>query len=144
MPKSAYASICYRSNQKITKNRKIMSKFSPSEVDALLNGKPTSPATSDDLPADFFATMEARILAKTAAEPAPTIALKPRSRNSRWMYAAAAVLLFVVAFAVQHGHRIATTIDTTDDIYAVTEDMTDDDIEDLDELYEADVFLEEL
>lgn len=121
-----------------------MSKYSTSEIDALLNNKPISPATSNDLPTDFFATMEARILAKAEAEPKPTIALKPRTSHRRWMYAAAAVLLFVVAFAVQHGHRIATTIDTTDDIYAVTEGMTDDDIEDLDELYEADVFLEEL
>lgn len=122
-----------------------MSKYSPSEIDALLDGMVPKTTTTDDLPADFFDNFEARILAQTVEAPAAIVPLKPRSRRP-WLYAvaAAAVLLFVAAFAMHHSNSISTSIEGPDDIYAVTDEMTIDDIQDLDELFEADVFLEEL
>lgn len=123
-----------------------MSKFTPDEIDAMLNAKATRPA-SDDIPAGFFDDFADRVVEAATADPSDTntIVMQPRPAHRKWWYvAAAAVLLFVCGFAVQHVRSIATTIESHDDIYAVTDDMTEDDINDLDELYEADVFLEEL
>lgn len=140
-----------------------MSKFSPADIDALLDKKaPQCPAAS--VPDDFFATMEQRIIDATinaeAATPntatrtpeaevaaAPRIvALKPfRRQRTKWLAAAAAVALVLVSvLSVKYGHRIVTNASDAGDIYAVTEGMTENDIDNLDELFEADVFLEEL
>lgn len=120
-----------------------MSKFSPTEIDAFLDQKATLPDAAD-IPDGFFDDMEARILAAADAERTTThaIAMKPRSTRRKWMYAAAAaILLFAVGFAIHSTHRIMDIADDTFDVYAVTDDMTDDDIDELDDLFEADIFL---
>lgn len=121
-----------------------MSKFSSTEIDALLDRKATQPDAAD-IPDGFFDAMEARILAATATERSATttIAMKPRTTRRRWwtVAAAAAVLLIAVGGAVRYTHRIMDIADDTYDVYAVTDDMTDDDIDDLNDLYEADLFL---
>lgn len=86
----------------------------------------------------------------------PTVAMRPRHETRKWLYAAAAVAFIAVCtFAIQHSHRSVAPAPTANqtqtqnyaidnDIYAVSDEMTEDDIEELYELYEADVFLEEL
>lgn len=132
-----------------------MRHFSPTEIDAILNAKAPHPHV-EDVPTDFFEHMEQRILATVAAEDkkaaaeaphaTPVIAIHQQKRHRNWRYAvAAAVVVLVCGLSIHYGHSLSTTIDNNSaNIYAITTDMTDDDIEDLDELYEADVFLSEL
>lgn len=93
------------------------------------------------------------------AAPAPTRHFRIRPL---WAAAAAAVVLIVCAFAVRNMHSVApqtydtlagtnsATLETTagyeadDNLYALTPEADDDDLDDLDEIYEADIFLKEL
>lgn len=121
----------------------------PSDGDSEMHSAPATTETSAAAGNDPTA---ARIV-PTAT---PTVAMRPHHTSRKWLYAAAAVLLLgVCTFAVKYSHQSAsptpTAIEGTaqnyaidDDIYAVNDDMTDDEIDDLFELYEADVFLEEL
>lgn len=117
-----------------------MSKFSPSEIDALLNTKSTLPHEGN-IPANFFEDMEKRILAATTAKQWRS---RPTTRR-RWMSIAAAVMLLLVcSITLKHAIQISQPSLHNYDLYAATDDMTDDNIDDLDELYEADIFLAEI
>lgn len=134
-----------------------MPKFSPVEIDAFLSTKAQRPEVTD-VPADFFENMEARILAAVSAETrnpatANTEAATPPTKGQRrhrthikWSIAAAAaaILVIVCTFTIKYSYNHAHPCKAIDNIYAITDGMTDDEIEDLDELYEADLFLEEL
>lgn len=121
----------------------------PSDGDSEMHSAPATTETSAAAGNDPTA---ARIV-PTAT---PTVAMRPHHTSRKWLYAAAAVAFIAVCtFAIQHSHRSVAPAPTAnqtqtqnyaidDDIYAVNDDMTDDEIDDLYELYEADVFLEEL
>lgn len=134
-----------------------MTKFSPADIDALLDAKGQRPDSSD-VPTAFFEKMEERILAAVATEPTVAIAAiaeakaantvaMPHHRSRRsWMYAAAAVIVLtlVSTLSIKYVYDYSQPSEHLDNIYAVTDDMTDDDIDNLDDLYESDVFLEQL
>lgn len=117
-----------------------MSKYTPAQIDALLNAKGTLPKGAD-IPAHFFEDMEERIIAKTSAQPVRSHSLT----RTGWIAAAAAVLLLLVCtVTLQNVRYISDPHTHSEDLYAVTDNMTDDDIRDLDELYDADIFLAEI
>lgn len=149
-----------------------MKRFTSAEIDHLLEHPAQSRAT-DDLPDDFFEQMEQRILSATveadaetpeAVAPEAKVSARPRRFHLRplWAAAAAAVVLIVCTFAVKNMHHVdpqaddtatesyATVLDATegyesdDDLYALSPEADDNDIEDLDEIYEADIFLNEM
>lgn len=132
-----------------------MSKFSPEEVEAILCNKPQRSIENDVSP-DFFKHMEERILAAVAKDTYPDTSEASCQTTSKYtiipvwirrhrnIVAAAAILLFACAFAMHHSLRMSTNIGCTQNIYAITDEMSDDDIEDLDDFYHADLFLEEL
>lgn len=116
-----------------------MSKFTPDQIDALLNSKGT-PYEETDIPAHFFEDMEERIIAKISTQPT-----RSHSLRKGWIAAAAAILLLIVCtVTLQNAIYILTPHTCSEDIYAVTDNMTDDDINELDELYDADIFLAEI
>lgn len=147
-----------------------MKRFTTAEIDQLLDRPAKSRATAS-LPEDFFEQMEQRILAVTVeadtespevvAPEAPATVRRFRLRPL-WAAAAAAVVLIVCAFAVRNMHSVApqtsdalagtnsATFDASagyeadDNLYALTPEADDDDLEDLDEIYEADIFLREM
>lgn len=144
-----------------------MTRYNPSDVDHLLEHH-ASRRTPDDLPDDFFATMEQRILAATiyadktaedhaeeAAETAETTLATPaaphtsriRHAHPLWFAAAAAVLLLVCGITLKylpHHNNANNAAYDIDNLYAVTDDMDDGEIDELEEIYDADVFLEDL
>lgn len=144
-----------------------MTRYNPSDVDHLLE-HPAARHTPTDLPADYFSTMEQRILAATvladktaeehteeAGKPAETALATmaaPRTHSIRhahplWFAAAAAVLLLVCGITLKylpHHDNASNAAYDIDNLYAVTDDTDDGEIDDLEEIYEADVFLEDL
>lgn len=102
--------------------------------------------------------------ALSAGAPAPAAPARTRRFSLRplWTAAAAAVVLLVCTFAVRNMHSVApqtsdelaatnsATLETTagyladDDLYALTPGADDDDLADLDEIYEADIFINEM
>lgn len=130
-----------------------MTRFNPTDVDHLLE-QPASQPTPSDLPDDFFATMERRILAATVEAEQPTVEtpkLHIRRAHPLWYAAAAAVLLLVCGVTLKYlpHHDALTNPETVqtydiDNIYAVTDNTDDGEIDILEDIYEADIFLEEL
>lgn len=142
-----------------------MTRFNPTDVDHLLE-QPASQPTPSDLPDDFFATMERRILAATVEVEQPTAEteqsaattvephtpkLHIRRAHPLWYAAAAAVLLLVCGVTLKYlpHHDALTNPETVqtydiDNIYAVTDNTDDGEIDILEDIYEADIFLEEL
>lgn len=149
-----------------------MTRFNPTDVDHLLE-QPASQPTPSDLPDDFFATMERRILAATVeAEQCTAEAEQPTAETKQsadttvapftpklhirrahplWYAAAAAVLLLVCGVTLKYlpHHDALTNPETVqtydiDNIYAVTDNTDDGEIDILEDIYEADIFLEEL
>lgn len=137
-----------------------MTRFNPTDVDHLLEHPAPHPAP-DDLPDDFFATMEQRILAATVEAEQPTVEaeqptvevpkLHIRRAHPFWYAAAAAVLLLVCGVTLKYlpHHEAVTNPESAqtydiDELYAVTDDTDDGEIDILEDIYEADIFLEEL
>lgn len=142
-----------------------MTRFNPTDVDHLLE-QPASQHTPSDLPDDFIATMERRILAATVEVEQPTAEteqsaattvephtpkLHIRRAHPLWYAAAAAVLLLVCGVTLKYlpHHDALTNPETVqtcdiDNIYAVTDNTDDGEIDILEDIYEADIFLEEL
>lgn len=142
-----------------------MKRFTPAEIDQLL-AQPAENQATASLPEDFFEQMEQRILAATveAESNVPEVSPSPRRFRLRplWAAAAAAVVLLVCTVAVKNllsvapqsgeaaAESYATVFDDTegydadDDLYALTPEADDNDLNDLDEIYEADLFLREL
>lgn len=130
-----------------------MTRFNPTDVDHLLE-HPEPQHTPDDLPDDFFATMEQRILAATVETEQPTVEtpkIHIRRAHPLWYAAAAAVLLLVCGVTLKYlpHHDAPANPESAqnydiDDLYAVTDDTDDGEIDILEDIYEADIFLEEL
>ena len=143
-----------------------MTRYNPADIDHLLE-HPASQHTPSDVPDDFFATMERRILAATVEAEQPTAetaqpsiemtsaTLTPKRHIRRahplWYAAAAAVLLLVCGITLKylpHNDSLTTPEQTPiydiDNLYAVTDDTDDSEIDALEDIYEADIFLGEL
>lgn len=131
-----------------------MARFSPTDIDALLETKTPAPAATD-IPDGFFDDMQSRILAAATAPTAVQIDEEIEDGNGRivqlplwrrhamWRVSAAAVVLLCLsAIAVKYTYDRSLLNESDSNIYAVAADATDSDIESLDDLYEADVFLE--
>lgn len=123
-----------------------MSKFSPAEIDAFLDAKAQHPVATD-VPEGFFENMEERILSAVSAEakPTPSVSIKPRQTRRLWMSGvAAAVLILLCTTAIKYSQHITVPASPQNGLYTVGAEMTEGEIEDLCEMYDADLFLEEL
>lgn len=117
-----------------------MSKFTPTEIDALLNAKGTLPHEAD-IPANFFEDMEERILTATTGRQTQSHTF---ARKKWFAVTATAMLLLVCAITLQNVQRIASPTTLSGGIYAASDNTSDDDLYDLNELYDADLFLAEI
>lgn len=121
-----------------------MNRFRPEDIDHLLSqpAPPESRATAD-VPRDFFSTMEQRILSATVEAAPATPSAAPR-RRPLWLAAAAVALVIVCGITVKFLPRTASVQNDIDNIYAASELTAPDDIDELHDIYDADIFLEEL
>lgn len=115
-----------------------MTRFNPSEINHLLD-HPSPDGHRGHVPEGFFDDVERRILDATV-HARPT----PRHNHRLWWSVAAAVLVVLSVGLRFIPHPTTEEFTDIDDLYALSLETSDEEAYELDEIYECDIFLEEL
>lgn len=117
-----------------------MTRFTPADVDHLLDSAPQQRHLHDDVPEGFFQRNEERILQLADAQ-------RRKQQRSRltWFSAAAAVILAFTTIATRWVMTEYNTIMQTDELYTIhCDDDYSEEFDALEELEENDLFIQYL